>query len=176
MDLIDHIKSGDTEACEALFQTHKNMVYKIAYLMTGSSEEAEDVVQEVFIKAFRKAATFQPERGSVEAWLHGITVNQCNSGHRKNCPTTPLDGIVLKATDPDALLKVVIEEERQEVWQALKSLDEGFRLVLVLRYYEELSYEEIAARAGIPLGTVRSRISRGLNHLRKVIKQKGVKP
>ena len=66
MDLIDHVKSGDTEACEALFRTHKDMVYSIAYLMTGSSEEAEDVVQEVFIKAFRKADTFSRGREALK--------------------------------------------------------------------------------------------------------------
>jgi RNA polymerase sigma-70 factor (ECF subfamily) len=176
MDLIEHVKSGNIEVFEELFHRYKNMVYKTAYLITGNGEEAEDVVQEVFSKVFHKASTFQSEKGSIGTWLHRITVNECNSVCRKNRPTSSLDGIDLKATDLDVLIEIVIEEERREVWQALRSLDEQLRLVLVLRYYQELSYEEIAERADIPLGTVKSRINRGLNSLRKGFERREVEP
>lgn len=173
MELIKQVQRGDKEAFEALFYQYKDTVYNTAYLIMGNSEDAEDIVQEVFVKVYSKASTFQAGRGSIDAWLHRITVNQCIDERRKKRPVSSHNEIELRGTDSDILLKSIIEEERREVWEALKSLDKKHRLVLVLRYYEELPYEEIAERLSIPLGTVKSRINKALGTLRKKLKRKG---
>lgn len=172
MGLIEQIQKGNKEAFEAFFFQYKDMVFKTAYLITGNGEEAEDVVQEVFTKVYRKAHTIQ-EGGNIKAWLRRTTVNECINKHRKGRPASPLDGTLLKE-DPDLLLRIIADEERKKVNEALRSLKEKYRVVLVLRHYQELSYEEIAKTLEIPLGTVKSRINKAINSLRKELKKRGV--
>ena len=173
-DLIEKWQSGDMSAFEALFQQYRGLVFKTAYLMTGSREEAEDILQEVFVSVWKSRHTFSPMKGKLTTWLYRITVNQ-SSKHRKKQPVllsldeARADGFHLPETTsselPDEAL--VSKWEYERLIKAVNSLDSKHRPVLVLRYFDDLSYSEIAQVLDIPLGTVKSRINHALKFLRE---------
>jgi RNA polymerase sigma-70 factor (ECF subfamily) len=170
-DLMEALRAGDVSAFEAVFQDYRKMVFKTAYLMTGSKEEAEDVLQEVFVSVWRSRKTFNPKKGKLSTWIYRITVNRCLSRRRRKKPALlPLEdkNIDLPYTkptkQPEEILVTRLEYER--LVKAMNALDSKHRSVLVLRYFNDLSYDEIAQVIGIPLGTVKSRISQALKSLR----------
>jgi len=169
--LVEKWQTGDMSAFEAIFQEHQKMVFRTAYLMTGKKEEAEDVLQEVFTRVWKSRHTFNPEKGRLTTWLHKITVNQCLSRQRWRHP--PLLSMEQKNLDwpdmkhreqPEEIL--VTRSEYERLIKAMNSLDSKHRSVLILRYFNDLSYDEIAHIVGIPLGTVKSRINHALKSLR----------
>ncbi len=159
-------QSGDMAAFESLFRQYQRLVFKNAYLITGSREEAEDVLQEVFVSVWRARQTFNPQKGKLTTWLHRITVNKCVERQRKKKVTqVSLEGLDLPMTQvSDDVL--VSRQEYDRLIKAMNSLDTKHRAVLVLRYFNDLSYEEIAQTVGIPLGTVKSRMNQALKLLR----------
>ncbi len=167
MDLIRRCQTRDEEAFAALFHQYKNLVYKTAYLMLDSTDEAEDVLQEVFLQVHRSLSTFEPSKGSFTTWLYRVTVNHCLSRRRKR----RLLMVSLEKIPPLALTEHPSSQDRLEdeeaVRQALSRLSEKLRMVVILRYYLELSYAEIAQILNIPVGTVKSRLELALKTLRK---------
>ncbi len=159
-------QSGDMAAFESLFRQYQRLVFKTAYLISGSREEAEDVLQEVFVSVWRARQTFNPQKGKLTTWLHRITVNKCVERQRKKKVTqVSLEGLDLPMTQvSDDVL--VSRQEYDRLIKAMNSLDTKHRAVLVLRYFNDLSYEEIAQTVGIPLGTVKSRMNQALKLLR----------
>lgn len=167
-------KQMNIEEFEAFFQRYKDRVFRTAYSILGDSGEAEDIVQEVFVKVYRSGGFLHPEKGKFEAWLHRLTVNQCISSRRKkkhlllSVERLEEDGFELpedNCASPEKLL--IKKEESEKVWRALRSLDKRHRTVLALRYFDDLSYDEIAQVLKIPLGTVKSRLSSAIEALRK---------
>jgi RNA polymerase sigma-70 factor (ECF subfamily) len=170
-DLTEALRVGDVSAFEAVFQDYRKMVFKTAYLMTGSKEEAEDILQEVFVSVWRSRNTFNPEKGKLTTWIYRITVNQCLSRRRKKKPALlSLEDKSIDLPDtkpgeqPEEVLVTRLEYDR--LMKAINALSSRHRSVLVLRYFNDLSYEEIAQVIGVPLGTVKSRISQALRSLR----------
>jgi len=158
-------------AFETVFQDYRKMVFKTAYLMTGSKEDAEDILQEVFVSVWRSRDTFNPKKGKLSTWIYRITVNQCLSRRRKKKPVLlSLEESNINLPDikpegqPEEALVTRLEYER--LIRAMDALDSKHRSVLVLRYFNDLSYDEIAHITGVPLGTVKSRISQALRSLR----------
>ena len=166
--LIHSSQAGDEEAFAALFHKYKNLVYKTAYLMLGNANEAEDALQEVFLKVHKSLSTFQPSKGAFTTWLHRITVNHClNRRRKRRIFALSLDEIsptslTSHSSSPESQLA-----EEETVLQALSRLSEKLRTVVILRYYWELSYAEIAQILDIPVGTVKSRLNLALKTLRK---------
>jgi len=160
-------QSGDVTAFENLFQQYKNLVFKNAYLITGSREEAEDVLQEVFVSVWRSRLTFNSNKGKLTTWLHKITINRCLERKRKKkLPFVSLEKVDLPQTQSsDEVL--VSRQEYERLIEVMNSLDIKHRVVLVLRYFNDMSYEEIAQTVGVPLGTVKSRINQALKLLRR---------
>lgn len=150
---------------EAFFEGHKNLVFRVAYLMMGDRGQAEDVMQEVFVAAWKSSGSFNPDKGKLKSWLYRITVNKCISTQRRKKVEMVWE-VVESPSEPaeDTLLK---REEREVVMQAVNSLDEKHHAVLVLRYFDDLSYGEIARALSIPLGTVKSRMNKALEMLRQ---------
>jgi len=171
-DLVEKWQSGDMVAFEALFRQHERLVFRTAYLITGDKEEAEDVLQEVFVSVWKSRHTFNPTRGKLTTWLHRITVNQCARKRRKK--QLAFLSLEERRLDlPDTKRRELPEEvcvtkwEYERLMKALNSLGSKHRPVLVLRYFNDLSYDEIAQVLGIPLGTVKSRINQALRSLRE---------
>jgi RNA polymerase sigma factor (sigma-70 family) len=163
---INEWQSGDMAAFEALFRQYERLVFKNAYLITGIKEEAEDVLQEVFVSMWRSRHTFNPDKGKLTTWMHRITINKCLERRRKKkLASVSLEGLDL----PGARLSdevLVSKQEYERLIEAMNSLDAKHRIVLVLRYFNDLSYKEIAQTVGVPLGTVKSRINQALKLLR----------
>ena len=176
MDVIQKWRSGDPQAFEELFRQYYKLVFKTAYLMVGSKEEAEDVLQEAFVAMWRSRKTFDPDRGKLTTWLCRITVNLCNNRRRvKSIDSVSLeearnDGFDLPDTSVQSPDEICAKKwEYEQVVKAIGSLDGKHRAAVVLRYFGELSYEEIAQVLDIPVGTVKSRLSQALRTLNQVI-------
>jgi RNA polymerase sigma-70 factor (ECF subfamily) len=176
MDVIDKWRSGDIEAFESLFQQYYKLVFKTAYMMVGNKEEAEDVLQEAFIAMWKSRKTFDPDKGKLTTWLCRITVNQCTSRLRaKRVAVTSLDeakndGFDLSDTSAQLPEELYTKRwEYEQVVKAIGALNGKHRAAIVLRYFGDLSYEEIAQVLDIPLGTVKSRLSQALRMLHREI-------
>ncbi len=171
-NLIHDCLTGQSGACAALFDQHKALVFRTAYLMLGDAHDAEDALQDVFLRAFRALDTYDPARGAFTTWLHKITVNVCFSRARRRSPQEDVVPIDLDdralATSPadDPFARLSLAEQAESL---LAALDDNQRVVVVLRYYWDLSYQEIADIAGVPLGTVQSRLGRAVKKMRTVM-------
>jgi RNA polymerase sigma-70 factor, ECF subfamily len=174
-DLIAECRRGSRDAMHALFIAHQRRVYSIALnFFGGDTDKAGDVTQQVFLKLFTKM-NFQG-RSEFTTWLYRMTVNTCIDETRKNRRLFGLADWFTASepqtkTSPDE--KIRSREIASEVQVVLGSLKPKYRLPLVLKYVEGLSYQEIAAVLDCSIGTVSSRLSRGhkliaakLEHLR----------
>lgn len=174
-DLISEWQSGDTEAFTSLFRHYKKMVYRTAYLITGDREAAKDVLQEVFISVWKSRYSFNPKLGKFTTWLHRITVNHCARIRRKKNISFPsMEELNEKGLQPNenpaSVEEVMINRvEYNNFLHALNELDSKHRTVVVLRYFNDLSCDEVAGITGIPLGTVKSRLHYALKSLRQTL-------
>lgn len=174
--LVQRARAGDKSAFAQLVTQYQNRIMAVAYGITGNRQDAEDIAQDTFIKAYRSLDGLN-EDGAFYSWLVRITVNTGisyrRSGHVNG--SVPLENIrepVYQGETPDSFLAGREEEER--IQELLAPLPPDSRAVLVLREVEGLGYEEIAALLDIPVGTVRSRIHYARRRLRQVISGKEV--
>lgn len=178
--LISRAKHGDIAAFETLIQQHEKIVYNVALRMMNHREDAKDISQEVFIKAYRNITGFD-ERSAFSTWIYRITVNTCIDEIRKrkgkqklfldnefeNEEGTRKQELPSSCDTPEESL--IRKEEKSEILMALQEISEDYKTVFILRDIRGLSYDEIAEITGLALGTVKSRISRARNHLKKEI-------
>ncbi len=178
MDLIKEWQAGNAEAFEALVNHHQNMVFKVACSVLGNTQESEDAVQEVFIKVHQSADKFCGEEREFSAWLRRITLNHCINRSRRNgnrwqsFEEISELGVKLPKDTLSISPATVLEEDekKEEARKLLNSLNDKHYAVMVLRYYHDLSYEEIAQKLNIPIGTVRSRLSNAIKVLQNARK------
>jgi len=168
MDLIQQSQTGDKDAFFALFHKYKNLVFRTAYLILGNTNQAEDALQEIFIRVHKSLYTFQPSKGAFTTWLYRITVNHClNRLRKRKFLTISLDEIPSSSL-PDHSLSPERQLMKDEtVQQALDQLSDKLRVVVIMRYYWDLPYAEIAQVLDIALGTVKTRLSAAHKSLRK---------
>ena len=169
--LIDLAVHGDRNAFTALVEMNQERLFASMIQVTGSPEEAEEVVQEAFIRAFLKLDTFQ-RNSQFFTWLYRIAFNSALTRKRRNRARVSLDhwreNNGLEVTDTaDAVDEPMLRQERVNlVRAAIQILSEDHRTILVRREMQERSYEDIAASLEISVGTVRSRLSRARNQLK----------
>ena len=171
MDLIQEWQSGAPEAFEALFHRYKDMVFRTALLMVGDECQAEDMLQEAFVKVYKSRDKFQGDENGFRQWLYRITINICIDSHRREPRLfLSLEEMGEEGFEPAETGSSYAKfEEKDAIRQAMKSLDGKHCLVVMLRYFHELSYEEIAEVLDIPVGTVRSRLNTAIKTLRQVL-------
>ena len=165
---------------EEQISPHLKSAYNLAKWLTRSHEDAEDVVQDAFLRAFSAFESFRGE--SAKPWLLTIVRNTSMTWLKRNRNAAATIGLeqsledpIERSPDPEEIL--LISCDREQVRKALEQLPLDFRETLVLREMEGLSYREISAIVGVPLGTVMSRLSRGRDWLRRVLSSpKPVKP
>jgi len=153
---------------EETISPHFDSAYNLARWMTGKREDAEDVVQEAFLRAFASFHTFHGENG--RPWLLAIVRNTAATWTKRNRNLT-LAGTLDDRTGPtpDAEALLASGRERERVRQAVAQLAPEFRETIVLRELEGFSYKDIAGIVGVPLGTVMSRLARGREYLRQML-------
>jgi len=178
--LVKKSQKGDTRAFEQLVTMYQDRIYVLSYQLTGNYADAQDLAQNVFIKAYRALPGFRNE-ADFGTWLHRITVNLSINEKRKKKPDVYLDNPVqtaegeiprLVASDAESPEEAYENKEFRDMVQiALEELSPEHRTVLVLREVQGFSYDEIADMLDCSLGTVKSRINRGRQTLKEKIIQ-----
>jgi len=170
-DLISRAQKGDTVAYELLVQQHQDAVFRLAYLLLGDADEADDVAQETFIRAYRALYRFDATR-PLRPWLLRITANLARNQHRAMNRYLAMLRRMVQA-DPDRFSQVansdISVDETQALWQAVQQLNIRDREIIYLRYFLEFSEAETAQTLGVAPGTVKSRLHRALGRLRLVL-------
>lgn len=179
MDLVKQIVKGDKELFTTLYEQHQRGVYLIAYRMCQSPADAEEVVSEVFYKAYRALPGFKGN-SSLASWLYRIAVNESNNLLKRSRRQVPWDPEVPWPNPPpgddssfsfDEQLEQL--EEIRKLREAMHSLSATDRLILTLRYDQDLSYEEIAIIVQMPKNSVGTRIARAKKALMIKMKEVG---
>ncbi len=168
-DLIRRARAGDDAACEQLVREHQQAVFRLAYLFVGSAADAEDVAQEVFIKALKALDRFDEAR-PLRPWLLSITANTARNRRRAfGRYVAALRRLIV----PEVSIAAQVDArlEAQALWQAVRRLSAADQEVIYLRYFLELSVTEAAEAMQVEPGTVKSRLSRALGRLRDVIER-----
>jgi RNA polymerase sigma-70 factor (ECF subfamily) len=189
-ELVSLLVDGDEDALAKLYDRHSDAVYRVAFRLLGDRHLAEEVLQETYLALWNRAELYEPERGSLPAWLLTIArnraVDRLRTLGRRPLPMAMSDAIpddegsfehalalgqlVASAPPPtDPQDAVDAAWLRETVREALGQVPETERLAIELAYYEELTQTEIADRLGWPLGTVKTRTRRALGRLRSVL-------
>lgn len=161
------LESGNLNAFEVLVKRYQKQVYSLAYRLTNSREDAEEMAQEVFLRVFQMLERYDQER-QFFAWMYKIALNTCYTFLRKNnsAEETSLENVIefstLVPSGEDGVEAYLEKKEESELVQkALSELPEKYRVPLVLHYLRDLSYREIAKYMEVPVTTVETRIYRG---------------
>ncbi len=183
-ELVRRAKDGDVEAFEQLISNYQIKVYHIAYHMLSNEQDAEDAAQDAIIKAYRYLGSFKEESGFY-TWIYRITQNIClDMLRRRKRNNTHMIDLVKKDQDGQESEVQIVDEKPQpeeqlmrrqvqnEMQNAIAELKENYRVVIVMRDIEGMSYDDIAAVLEISTGTVKSRLNRARENLRKIVEKK----
>jgi RNA polymerase sigma-70 factor (ECF subfamily) len=173
--LIDRAVAGDERAFAELVTRYQTAVYNLAYRMLGDAGEAEDAAQEVFLRIYRRLATYDQDH-RFSTWVLSIASHYCIDLLRRKRPwIVPLENISnwmrARTRGPEASALAV--EQQDTVRNLLAKLPEHYRLVLLLRYWHDLGYEEIAQVVGLPVSTIKARLHRARNALAALVNGDG---
>ena len=170
-DLIGRARRGDEAAWEALVREHQQPIFRLAYLLLGDADEADDVAQEAFIRAFRALKSFDETR-PVRPWLLRIAANLAHNRRRSVRRYLAALGRMARA-EPEPMTFIGERSgeqwEAQTLWQAVRRLNRAEQEIIYLRYFLDLSEAETAAALEVPAGTVKSRLHRAMSRLRGVV-------
>ena len=185
-DLIRRYQAGQTDLLNVLFERYKDYVYRVAYSMTRHVQEAEEVVQETFLDLLKALPRYQVDGSArFETWLYRVTANRCKMRwRRKRLPTIDWDLWSDEAADPleqvpderdehDPVEATEQAETRRRIWRAVGRLSDAAREVVLLRYGQGFSYQEIADALELNLGTVKSRLNAAHQQLQTLIAANG---
>ncbi|MCI0337462.1 MAG: sigma-70 family RNA polymerase sigma factor [Acidobacteria bacterium] len=186
--LITRLRAGQLSAFDELVEKYQSLVYALALRILGDAEDARDATQETFLKIYRHFPHFRGE-ASLKTWICRIAINQARSTERwwrrrHRGETTSLDAplglngkednypgeyLASPIATPEA--EALARERGRQIEVALTQLKKVFRITVILRDIEGLSYEEIAYVTGVSVGTVKSRIARGREMLRELVER-----
>ncbi len=181
-ELIAAIAQGDTAALEQLYDRYAAIIHRLALRIVHNPELAEEIVQEVFWRAWRRSASFERERGRVAQWLFGIAHNLCIDELRRQ-RARPVsiyeDGenpFLQQLPDErtDVAGAAAVREHRSLLTDALRQLPAEQRQAIELAYFGGLSHQEIAQRLDRPLGTIKTRVRLGLQKLKLALSARGL--
>jgi len=169
-DLFTRARRGEQAAYEEIVQRYQQVAFRTAYMITGSAAEAEEAAQDGFVKAFRALDRFRTG-SNPRPWLLSIVANEArnrvrSASRRQGLELRLIEGFRPGDAAPSPETAAVAAEDRLRLLQLVGGLSEEDRLVVMSRYFLELSSDETAAALGIPEGTVKSRLSRALARLR----------
>lgn len=180
--LIAAIAAGDSNALEQLYDRYASVVYRVALRMLKNRELAEDVVQEVFWRVWRRSASFANDRGRVTQWLFGIAHNLCIDEMRrmrtrpapiyKDVEHPLIQQLIDEQTDVPAMAWTT--EQRRVIADAMRELPAAQRQAIALAYFGGMSHQEIASKLNRPLGTIKTRVRLGLHKLGGLLMARGL--
>ena len=169
---LERMVAGDTRALEDLYDRHGDLLYSLVRRILSRVDDAEDVIQEVWLQAWRGARTYDPKRGTVCGWLVSIARSRAidrlrSEGSRQRA--TDAAGSDAPVSEENPAESAVGRERREHVNRAMEQLEPQHREVLQLAYFAGLSQSEISERLGAPLGTVKSWTRQALSRLEKLV-------
>jgi RNA polymerase sigma-70 factor, ECF subfamily len=184
--LVRRCVSGDAAAWQEIVQQYHRRIYNICYRFSGSSDDAADLAQEVFIKMYRTLSTFDTTRASFMTWVTTVTRNLLVDHFRKGkydrvtdsldaTPGNQEDGLTIAeqledgAASPEAAMRS--QETKKLVHEALRRLSPELREAVILRDLQDMDYKDIAKVLSVPEGTVKSRINRGRTELARLLQR-----
>lgn len=169
LELLPRIASGDARACRALVDRHLPRLHGLAWRLTGSSADADEVCQDAFVRAWRQARDWRTGQARFGTWLHQVVLNLCRDRlrvRRESAPLSDAEGLVA-ADDPERAQQQ--HERSRLLQQALQTLPERQREALVLCHYQELSNIEAAALLELSVDALESLLARARRGLRAAL-------
>ncbi len=169
-ELVSLAKKGNGSAYGELIKKHEKFIYNTAYGFVLNADDAFDISQESFIKAWKNISNFE-EKSSFSTWLYRITVNTAKDYliSKSKKPSLLLEEEVTDLTSPES--EYIKKETLSEIERAVSLLDEDLREIIILRELDSLTYDEISQLLQIELGTVKSRLSRARAKLRTFLRE-----
>lgn len=181
--LLKMAEKGDRQAFAELVDLYKDKVYSLAYRMLGNAQDAEDIAQETFMRVYANLHRFD-DQYKISTWIYRIANNLCIDIIRKrkvrrhqfsfDAEITGTDGLDLYDTvhdnDPSPEQQLITSELQNKVKDAILSLAPKYRTIMILKYIEDLSLQEISDIVGLPVATVKTRVHRGREALRKKLR------
>lgn len=175
--LVQLSRNGDRRAFEELVDMYKDKIYHLAYRMLGQSGESEDVVQETFLRVYLNLDRYD-ENQKFSTWIYRIATNLCIDRLRKRKPNYSLDAEMpdgegsdwystLPSDQETPEEELVLSETQQQIRKAIETLPEKYKAVVILRYLHDMSLQEIGDVLKMPVTTVKTRVHRGREFLRK---------
>jgi RNA polymerase sigma-70 factor (ECF subfamily) len=176
MSLVRRSLAGDQQAYAQLMQRYAGAVFNVAYRMLGNAQDAEDASQEIFLRAYTRLESFDQTR-RFSTWLLSIASNYCiDRLRRQRLSWLTLDDVAFSVPSgergPEG--SALVGEERDAVQRALMKLSDTYRQVMVLRYWHDMSYDEIAQVTGLPESTIKTRLFRARNMIADALRAEGV--
>ena len=169
-DLVEAFRDGRPEAFDVIVERHRRNVYQLCYRFVSHHEDAADLAQDVFVRAFKGLRNFKGD-SSLGTWLYRVGVNAClNRLAMRKVEIEPIEAAPrVDERAPDALDRVMRDERAEEVRSAIAKLPPKQRATLTLRVYQELSHEEIAQVLGSSVGAVKANFFHALGNLRRLL-------
>ncbi|WP_321575647.1 RNA polymerase sigma factor SigW [Paenibacillus guangzhouensis] len=175
-------RKGDQRAFAEIVELYKDKIFHLAYRMLNNRHEAEDVVQDTFLRVYKNLDRYD-ENQKFSTWIYRIGTNLCIDRLRKRKPTYSLDaemndqeGVdgysILPSDDRTPESELLLSETQQLIRQAIESLPAKYKTVMVLRYLQDLSLQEISDVLDMPVTTIKTRVHRGREYLRKKLERK----
>lgn len=180
--LVEECRKGDSSAFDELVRRYKDRIYCVVYRFLGNHEDAMDVSQEVFVRAYRGIREFQG-KAKLYTWLYSIAANMARNrlrdgsrrGRNKGTSLEALEERAPVAASGETPRSLAVDRETEALLQrCLEELPDHYRMTFVLRTFEDLSYEEIAEVMGCPPGTVKSRLNQARRMLRERLRELAV--
>ena len=172
--LVVLVLQGQSQAFEILVERYQKQVFALAYRLGGDYDEAKDMAQEAFVRIYQELARFDANR-SFFPWMYRVAHNTCvNLLHKRPKESVPLDAVYdLAASDTSTERSPIAHYEQVEINDtingALQQLPENYRLPLIMKYLEDMSYQEIAEQLELPVSTIETRLFRGRKMLKKAL-------
>ncbi len=175
MKWIEEVRSGNKQAYAKIINKYKNQLYSTVLRMTKNPQDAQDLVQEAFIKVYHQLDKYD-QKGSFSSWLYRVTINHCLDEFRKK--RYSFEHVELREesrieNDHHPEIVFLKKEKSRQLERLIATLPEDERMIILLKYANERSYEEISELLGLPLSTVRNKLHRAKKKMRQLVKEEG---
>ena len=168
--LVERYTNGDMTAFDELMIRYERQIYRLCYRFTSNADDARDLAQDVFVKAFEHLAGFRKE-SSLKTWLYRIATNHCINHVKTNTPHFVEVTETMRQTQSTAQFELETKEQREQFRLMVRKLPPKQRAILELRIHEQLSYEEIAKMSNRSVSTIKASVFFALEKLRKLVKE-----
>ena len=169
-DLISFVGQGDAEAFTTLYERHSHAAFSLAYRMMGERQASEDLAQDAFLKVWRSATSYRPERGSVRTWLLSIVrnrgIDQIRSQASRRRRQEEIEASAPRSQPSEAFAETWRNSQRDQIREALNTLPPEQLKILELAYFSGYTHVQISELVDVPLGTVKGRMQLGLKKMR----------